>query len=149
MTDSNLAHRRSRTHWLCISVPQRKSRPQTRSGGRVLRSPSIQIDNDFVELDFSLTRALSSPAGYWVSKMKCQQTASDKFHHGVQPMAVTRRGDPQTQTSQLGRTVDEAIVVQVQDILSVDADEPRLTSMKTPESTWELSCVRASSLQLR
>ena len=48
----------------------------------------------------------------------------------------------QTQTSQLEETVDEAIVVQVQDIPTVDLDDLGLSSIKTPESTWELSLLK-------
>ena len=47
-----------------------------------------------------------------------------------------------TQTSQLEETVDEAIVVQVQDIPSVDLDDLGLSSKKTTESTWELSLLK-------
>ena len=71
----------------------------------------------------------------------------------LRPTPGWRPVEVQTQTSQLGGTVTRLLLsmpsVEVQDIPSVDADDLRLTSMKTPESTWERSCVRASSLQLR
>ena len=67
--------------------------------------------------------------------------------HGIHPKVVTRgpknlRPTPgwrpvelPTQTSQLEETVDEAFVVQVQEIPTVDLDDLRPSSIKTPEST--------------
>ena len=55
----------------------------------------------------------------------------------------------QTQTSQLEETVDEAIVVQVQDIPTVDLNVLGLSSIETPESTWELSLLKNLFASLR
>ena len=150
VTESNLAHRRLRTHWLCISVPQRKSRPQTRSGGRVLQS-RLLTDTGTLFASRVLGEQNEVPAN------RIRQVSPWHPTHGsaknLRPTPGWRPVEVQTQTSQLGGIVDEAIVVDTQSksktFLQSMPTTSRLTSMKTPESTWEFSCVRASSLQLR